>query len=54
MVRVPGCMEDGPAPSSAQGVVCLGQCRPHGDWRGLHHDDTLCEHAGTLSLDASM
>jgi hypothetical protein len=46
MVTVPGCMEDGPVPSSAQGVVCLGQCRPHGDWQGLHHH----EHAETLSL----
>jgi len=49
MVTVPGCMEDGP-PSSAQGVVCLGQCRLHWGWHGLHHR----EHADTLSLDANM
>jgi hypothetical protein len=54
MVKDPGCMEDGLAPSSAQGVVYLGQCRPHGDWHGLHFDDSHCEHAGTLSLDTSM
>jgi len=54
MLTVPGCMEDGPAPSSAQGVICLGRCRPHGDWHSLHHDDTHGDHAGTLSVDASM
>jgi hypothetical protein len=54
VMKISGCMGDGPTPSSACSVVCLRLRRPHGHRHGLHHDDTSCEHAGTFSLDDSM
>jgi hypothetical protein len=54
MLTGPGCIRNGPTPSSICSAVYPGQCGPHRGRVVLQRDDTTHKHAKMPSLDRGM